>query len=41
MWFDSSKLSIQTSKYNDSVVIIDPILTLRICKWYNIPADLD
>ncbi len=41
MWFDSSKLSIQTSKYNDSVVIIDPILSLRIYKWYNIPANLD
>jgi hypothetical protein len=41
MWFDSSKLSIQKSLYNNSVVIIDPILCLRIYKWYNIPSNLD
>jgi hypothetical protein len=41
MWFDSSRLSIQKSLYNNSVVIIDPILCLRIYKWYNIPANLD
>ncbi|CAF1513093.1 unnamed protein product [Adineta steineri] len=41
MWFDSSKLSVQKSKYNDSVVIIDPVLCLRVYKWYNCPANLD
>ncbi len=41
MWFDSSRSSIQKSLYNNSVVIIDPILCLRIYKWYNIPSNLD
>ncbi|CAF0769791.1 unnamed protein product [Rotaria sordida] len=41
MWFDSSRSCSQKSKYNNSVVIIDPILCLRIYKWYNSPANLD
>ncbi len=42
MWFDSSRLCLQTSKkYNDSVVIIDPILCLRVYNWYNSPASFD
>jgi hypothetical protein len=41
MWFDSSRLSIQKSKYNDCVVVIDPILCLRVYKWYNSPTNLD
>lgn len=42
MWFDSSKLCLQTSKkYNDSVVIIDPILCLKVYNWYNSPANFD
>jgi hypothetical protein len=42
MWFDSSRLCLQTSKkYNDSVVIIDPILCLRVYNWYNSPANFD
>lgn len=40
MWFDSSK-SKQISSYNNSVIIIDPILCLRIYKWYNLPSNLD
>ncbi|CAF1972420.1 unnamed protein product [Rotaria magnacalcarata] len=42
MWFDSSRLCLQTSKkYNNSVVIIDPILCLRVYNWYNSPASFD
>lgn len=42
MWFDSSRLCLQTStKYNDSMVIIDPILCLRVYNWYNSPANFD
>jgi hypothetical protein len=42
MWFDSSRLCLQTSKkYNDSVVIIDPILCLRVYNWYNSPVNFD
>ena len=42
MWFDSSRLCLQTSKkYNDSVVIIDPILCLKVYNWYNSPANFD
>ncbi|CAF0893799.1 unnamed protein product [Rotaria sp. Silwood1] len=41
MWFDSSRSCSQKSKYNNSVVIIDPVLCLRIYKWYNSPTNLD
>ena len=42
MWFDSSRLCLQTSKkYNDSVVIIDPILCLKVYNWYNSPVSFD
>ncbi|CAF0717461.1 unnamed protein product [Adineta steineri] len=42
MLFDSSRLCLQTSKkYNDSVVIIDPILCLKVYNWYNSPASFD
>lgn len=42
MWFDSSRICLQTSKkYSDSVVIIDPILCLRVYNWYNSPPNFD
>lgn len=41
MWFNSSKLSSNTSENNKSVVIIDPVLFLRIYTWYNCPVKLD
>lgn len=42
MWFDSSRLCLQTTKkYNDSVVIIDPILCLKVYNWYNSPTNFD
>ncbi|UJR10562.1 hypothetical protein I4U23_014762 [Adineta vaga] len=41
MWFDGSKFSSQKSNFNNSVVVIDPILCLRIYKWFNCPANLD
>ncbi|CAF1356741.1 unnamed protein product [Adineta ricciae] len=42
MWFDSSRLCLQTfNRYSDSVVIIDPILCLRVYNWYNSPANFD
>lgn len=37
MTFHSSKYS----KDNQYAVILDPILCLKIYKWYNIPANLD
>ena len=37
LWFDSSRLS----KTNNSIVTIDPILCLRIYRWYNIPSNLN
>jgi hypothetical protein len=37
MWFDSSRLS----KNGNSMVTIDPILCLRIYRWYNIPTNLN
>jgi hypothetical protein len=41
MWFDSSKVTVQKSKYNNSMITIDPVLCLRIYKWYNCPDNLD
>ena len=42
MWFDSSRICLPTSKkYNDSVIIIDPILCLKIYNWYNSPSNFE
>lgn len=41
MWFDSTKFSRQSSSSNIPVIIIDPVLCLRIYKWYNIPDNFD
>jgi hypothetical protein len=42
MWFDSSRFCLQTSKkYNESMVIIDPISCLKVYNWYNSPANFD
>jgi hypothetical protein len=37
IWFNSSRLS----KNGNSMVTIDPILCLRIYRWYNIPVNLN
>ena len=41
LWFDSSRFCAQKSKNNTPMVTIDPVLCLRIYKWYNSPVDLD
>ena len=37
MWFDSSRVS----KSSADLVTIDPVLRLRVYKWYDIPPDLE
>jgi hypothetical protein len=41
MWFDSSRLSVQKSNFNNSVITVDPVICLKIYKWYNCPDNLD
>jgi hypothetical protein len=41
MWFSPSRSCVQKSKYNNSDVIIDSILRLKVYKWYNSPANFD
>ena len=41
MSFDSPRSNLQNAKYNNSAVIIDPVLRLRVYHWYDTPTDLD
>ncbi|CAF0947759.1 unnamed protein product [Adineta ricciae] len=40
MWFDTSKLSVQKTTLSPPMVVIDPVICLRIYKWFDCPPKL-
>ena len=37
MWFDSSRVS----RSSNDALTIDPVMSLRVYRWYNIPSNID